>query len=96
PEGDWRNTYFVPENLIPTVEKVDALKKSVPAGMTLPEMALRFILSEPAVATTIPGMRKTTHVTSNMKTSDDGPLSPDLIRELRKHRWDRKPRPWSQ
>jgi aryl-alcohol dehydrogenase-like predicted oxidoreductase len=25
PEGDWRNTYFVPENLIPSVERADAL-----------------------------------------------------------------------
>ncbi len=24
PEGDWRNTYFVPENLIPSVERADA------------------------------------------------------------------------
>jgi len=96
PEGDWRNTYFVPENLIPTVERVEKLKKILPAGMTLPEMALRFILSEPTVSTTIPGMRKTSHVVSNLKTSDAGPLSHDLIKELKKHRWDRKPATWSQ
>ena len=28
PEGDWRNTYFVPENLIPSVERADAVKKT--------------------------------------------------------------------
>src|SRR5439155_1747282 len=44
PEGDWRNTYFVPENLIPSVERADKLKELVPEGMTLPEVALRFIL----------------------------------------------------
>ena len=58
PEGDWRNTYFVPENLVPSVERADALKPVAErAGMTLPEMALRFILSDPAVSTIIPGMR---------------------------------------
>jgi len=58
PEGDWRNTYFVPENLIASVEHADALKPLLPEGMTMPEMALRFILSNTDVSTTIPGMRK--------------------------------------
>ena len=47
PEGDWRNTYFVPENLKASVERADRLKPLVPAGMTMPDMALRFILAEP-------------------------------------------------
>ena len=58
PEGDWRNTYFVPQNLAASVERAEALAPLVPEGMTMPEMALRFILSHPRVATTIPGMRK--------------------------------------
>ena len=61
PEGDWRNTYFVSENLIASVEHADALKPLVPAGMTMPEMALRFILGESTVSTIIPGMRKPGH-----------------------------------
>jgi hypothetical protein len=44
----------VPENLTASVERADALKPLVPEGMTLPEMALRFILSNPAVGTIIP------------------------------------------
>ncbi len=96
PEGDWRNTYFVPENLFPSVENADALKPLVPKGMTMSEMALRFILGEPTVSTIIPGMRKPNHARTNMSTSDAGPLDPDLMKELEKHRWDRKPREWSQ
>ncbi|MFQ5857502.1 MAG: aldo/keto reductase [Anaerolineae bacterium] len=96
PEGDWRNTYFVPENLIPSVERADALKPLVPAGMTMAQMALRFILGNPTVSTIIPGMRKLHHVEDNMATSDEGPLPADLHRELRKHRWDREPTEWSQ
>jgi len=95
-KGDWRNTYFVPENLKASVERAEALKKLLPAGMTLPEMALRFILSEPAVSTIIPGMRKIKHVSSNIATSDAGPLDAGLLKELEKHRWDRKPTSWSQ
>jgi aryl-alcohol dehydrogenase-like predicted oxidoreductase len=96
PEGDWRNTYFVPENLKATVARVAALKRLLPAGMTLSEMALRFILSNPDVSTVIPGMRSTDHVEANVAASEAGPLSPELIAKLRRHRWDRMPTEWSQ
>ena len=96
PESDWRSTYFVPENLIPSVERADALKPLVPVGMTMPEMALRFILNDPTVSTIIPGMRKLAHVETNTAASDRGPLPENLHRELRKHRWVRRPQKWSQ
>ncbi len=95
PEGDWRNTYFVPENLIPSVERAEALRPLIPEGMTMPEMALRYILSHPAVSTIIPGMRKLKHVEANMAASDGQGLPPDLIEKLRAHRWDRVPTHWS-
>jgi aryl-alcohol dehydrogenase-like predicted oxidoreductase len=96
PEGDWRNGYFVPENLIPTVERADALKPLIPAGGTLPELALRFILSNPDVSTIIPGMRKPAHVRANLSASEAGPLDAGLLARLRPHRWDRRPTSWSQ
>ena len=96
PLGDWRNTYFVPENLVPSVERADALKPLVPEGMTMAEMALRFILNNPTVSTTIPGMRKLHHVEENLAASDKGPLSADLYAELQSHCWDRQPTDWSQ
>ncbi len=74
PEGDWRNTYFVPENLKSSLAHADALKPLIPAGMTLPEMAMRFILSNPDVSTVIPGMRKIKNVEANIASSDAGPL----------------------
>jgi aryl-alcohol dehydrogenase-like predicted oxidoreductase len=58
-------------------------------------MALRFILSHPAVSTTIAGMRKAEHVRQNIDTSDAGPLNKALLGELKKHRWDRTPQRWS-
>jgi aryl-alcohol dehydrogenase-like predicted oxidoreductase len=96
PEGDWRNTYFVPENLVPSVERADALKPLVPPGMTMPELALRFILANPDVSTVIPGMRKRAHIRANIAAGDAGPLDAGLLAELRAHRWDRQPTEWSQ
>jgi aryl-alcohol dehydrogenase-like predicted oxidoreductase len=96
PEGDWRNTYFVPENLHASVAHADALKPLVPEGMTMPEMALRFILSNPDVSTVIPGMRKLHHMHANITASDGQGLSADVLEQLRAHRWDRTPTGWSQ
>lgn len=97
PEGDWRNTYFVPANLIPSVERADRLKPiAAAAGLSMPEMALRFIFSNPTVSTVIPGMRKLKHVEANIAASEAGPLPPELLAELRKHRWVRYPTSWSQ
>ncbi|MBA3239697.1 MAG: aldo/keto reductase [Acidobacteria bacterium] len=97
PEGDWRNTYFVASNLIPSVERADALKPLVErADLSMPEAALRFILAHPAVSTIIPGMRKLSHVESNIAASDAGPLPQELLAELRAHRWERAPTDWSQ
>jgi aryl-alcohol dehydrogenase-like predicted oxidoreductase len=95
PKDDWRALYFGPENLGKTIERVERLKKILPEGMTLPEMALRFILSHPAVSTTIVGMRKAEHVQENVAASDAGPLDAALLAELKYHRWDRKPQRWS-
>lgn len=96
PADDWRSTYFVPENLHASVEHADALKPLLPAGITMPEMALRFILSNPQVGTVIPGMRKVNHAAANLKASDGQGLHPELLAELKKHRWDREPTAWSQ
>ncbi|HEY8919751.1 MAG TPA: aldo/keto reductase [Chitinophaga sp.] len=96
PIGDWRSSYFVPENLNSSVEHADALKPLIPAGMTMAEMALRFIVSNPDVATTIPGMRKIKNVESNMGASDGNGLPDKLLNQLKSHRWDREPTGWSQ
>ena len=102
PEGDWRNTYFAPENLIPSVERAEAIKKVLAdwnrehsTEITMSELALRFILSNADVTTIIPGMRKLSHVRSNIEASDAGPLTEDLLEKLREFRWVRKPAPWS-
>ena len=96
PADDWRSTYFVPENLTSSVDHANALKPIIPEGMDMPEMALRFILSNPDVGTIIPGMRKIKHVQSNISCSDGQGLPKAKIDELRNHRWERQPTEWSQ
>ena len=96
PDGDWRKTYFVPENLNASVDRAEALRPLVPKEMTMAELALRWILQNPDVATVIPGMRKIRNVEANIATSDGKALSSDLLAALKGHRWDRTPTRWSQ
>lgn len=95
PAGDWRAGYFNPENLRTTMDRVDRVREDLPQGMPLPEAAIRFILSEPAVSTIIVGMRKEEHVRGNLALSDAGGLAAPQLGTMRKHRWERKPAPWS-
>jgi aryl-alcohol dehydrogenase-like predicted oxidoreductase len=96
PKDDWRSTYFVPENLIPSVERADEIKALVPSRMSMAQMALRFILCNDDVHTIIPGMRKVRNVEANIATSDGKKLPEALRLELKDHRWDRTPTEWSQ
>src|SRR5689334_5993306 len=82
PDDDWRSHYFSAENLNESVDRAEALRPLIPDSSTMPEMALRFILSEPTVSTIIPGMRKLRNVESNVAASDAGPLSDELVKEL--------------
>ncbi len=96
PPNDWRATYFVPENLHSSVEHADALRPLIPPGMDMPEMALRFILSNNDVHTIIPGMRRLRNVEANMAAADGRHLPEPLLEQLKAHRWDRVPTEWSQ
>jgi aryl-alcohol dehydrogenase-like predicted oxidoreductase len=88
-KDDFRSFYFRGDRKREVLQHVDALRKDLagfegPEG-TLPEIALRFCLSHPAVSTVIPGMRRIRNVESNMRQSDRGPLSPDVLGILRRH-----------
>jgi aryl-alcohol dehydrogenase-like predicted oxidoreductase len=89
PAADWRNLYFTREKLAETLTRVDALRRDVPPGMTVPELALRFILASPDVSTIIPGMRRVRHVEANLGISDGRGLGADVVGRLRPHRWTR-------
>jgi aryl-alcohol dehydrogenase-like predicted oxidoreductase len=95
PDGDWRKGYFNSKNLSETMDRVDRLRHDLPPGTSLPDAAIRFILAHPVVSTLIAGMRKEEHVRCNLALSDAGGLDAALMDALQKHRWERKPAPWS-
>jgi aryl-alcohol dehydrogenase-like predicted oxidoreductase len=96
PKDDWRSTYFVKDNLTQSVDHADNLRPVLPTGMSMPELALKFILANDDVHTIIPGMRKVKNVVNNTATSDSRKLEASVLKELRHHRWDRTPTQWSQ
>jgi aryl-alcohol dehydrogenase-like predicted oxidoreductase len=90
PPSDWRNNYFRGERKREVFERVEKLKGLLGnEATTLPELALRFILSHPAVSTVIPGMRKPANVAANTAASDGRLLSEQLRSELKRHAWMR-------
>jgi aryl-alcohol dehydrogenase-like predicted oxidoreductase len=88
--GDFRSYYFRGDRKRQVVRRVAALQKDLAgAPGSLPEIALRFCLSHPAVSTVIPGMRTVRHVEINCALSDQGPLPAATLEVLKKHVWDK-------
>ncbi len=88
--GDFRSFYFRGDRKRQVEQRVAALRRDL-AGVEaeLPEVALRFCLSHPAVSTVIPGMRRVRHVEANLAVSDRGPLEEGLLAVLKKHAWEK-------
>jgi aryl-alcohol dehydrogenase-like predicted oxidoreductase len=90
-EGDdFRAYYFRGERKREVHERATAIASELGIDENnLAEAALRFILSEPAVSTVIPGMRSLRNVDRNVAASDAGALPPEHRERLRAHRWVR-------
>jgi len=88
PPGDFRDFYFRGDRKKQVAEHVDALRKDLD-GESVPDVALRFCLSHPAVSSVIPGMRTRRHVESNAALSDQGALPAGLLSTVKRHAWDR-------
>ncbi len=90
PDGDWRQGYFGGDRRREVWERVNAIAADLGAPVErLPEIALRFCLSHPAVSTVIAGMRSLRNVEANAAASELGPLSEHELAALRAHRWDK-------
>jgi aryl-alcohol dehydrogenase-like predicted oxidoreductase len=90
PEGDFRNVYFSGDRREQVWERVQKIAADTRTDIEhLPELALRFVLSHPAVSTVIPGMRSSRHVSANARVSDQGPLDAHRRSVLQRHRWVR-------
>lgn len=90
--GDFRESYFRGDRKRQVEERVEALKKDLAAAGVpgrLPEIAIRFCLSHPAVTTVIPGMRRVASVESSCRASAAGKLDERTLAILKRHAWDR-------
>ena len=65
------------------LEAVEELKKIKPAGMTMTQFALRWILMSDAVSCVIPGAKKTEQVEENCRAADAPRLPRKLMRQVR-------------
>jgi aryl-alcohol dehydrogenase-like predicted oxidoreductase len=88
--ADFRAEYFQGDRKKQVADRVAAIERDldIPAD-AMPEVALRFCISHPAVSSVIPGMRTRTNVDFNCSIPGKGPLPEKVIAILRKHAWER-------
>jgi aryl-alcohol dehydrogenase-like predicted oxidoreductase len=90
PDGDFRNHYFRGDRKQQVAERVQAILDELGIEREqLPEVALRYILSHPAVSTVIPGMRTVRNVERNAAVGDGNGLPDEQAAALKRHRWER-------
>ena len=90
PDGDFRNEYFKGERRREVGERVRAIADDLDTTVDeVPEIALRYILSEGAVSTVIPGMRSIRNVERNCAAGDGRGLPVEQVAKLKAHRWIR-------
>jgi aryl-alcohol dehydrogenase-like predicted oxidoreductase len=88
--GDFRDGYFRGDRKKQVAQHVEALQRDLDGVKgSLPEIALRFCLSNMAVSTVIPGMRTLRSVEANCAVPDLGPLPLDVLAILKQHAWDK-------
>jgi aryl-alcohol dehydrogenase-like predicted oxidoreductase len=66
-----------------SLQAVEELRSLVPAGMTMTQMALRWILMSPAVTCAIPGAKRPAQVEENVRAADQPPLSDETLSQIR-------------
>lgn len=90
PEGDFRNHYFRDNRKQEVFERVQNIASDLDITMDMmPEIALRYILSNPLVSTVIPGMRSVRHAEYNCRVGDGNGLTYSQLEKLAAHRWVR-------
>jgi aryl-alcohol dehydrogenase-like predicted oxidoreductase len=90
PPDDFRSKYFAGDRLERAVKRVERVRDEIKnTGMTLPQVALKFALSHPAVSTVIAGIRNVRQAEDDVAVSDLDDLPNDLLIRLRRHAWRR-------
>jgi len=89
-QEDFRNGYFGGERKQELQPRLRAIEEDLGISTAqLPETALRFALSHPAISTVIVGMRSVRNVERNAALADGRGLSDNQLHKLYAHRWDR-------
>jgi len=89
-EGDFRNDYFRGDRKREVYERVRAMAGALGVSEDeIASVALRYVLSHPAVSTVIPGMRSVRNVERNMAVGDGKGLPDEQVKLLKSYRWDR-------
>lgn len=82
-ENDYRKTW-PREKFLADLAKVEEIKTIVvDEARTLPQAALQFILTHPAVCSVVPGMMTPAQVDDGVATSDAAPLPDAVLQQLR-------------
>ncbi len=89
-KDDFRNNYFAGDRLARAVNRTHKIKAEIAGtGLTMPQVAIQFVLNHPAVSTVIPGIRNVAQAEANCAVSDLPPLSEAMILKLHRHAWNR-------
>ncbi|GCE23874.1 aldo/keto reductase [Dictyobacter kobayashii] len=87
---DFRNQYFQGTRKTDVYNRVRSMAADLGISTDeLAETALRYVLSNPAVSTIIPGMRSVRNAERNTAIGDGKGLPPEKVKKLKKYRWVR-------
>jgi aryl-alcohol dehydrogenase-like predicted oxidoreductase len=90
PDGDFRNEFFRGDRKAQVEQHVTALVEDLGIQPDqVADLALRYVLAQPAVSTVIAGMRSVRNVERNVATSDGIALPTGAVERLHAHRWER-------
>jgi aryl-alcohol dehydrogenase-like predicted oxidoreductase len=90
PVGDFRNNYFRGTRKVEVKLRIDSIMNDVKTEVnSMAEAALRYVISFDAVTSVIPGMRKEKNLLANIGSIKKGPLSAELLKELKTHKWNK-------
>ena len=88
PKDDFRSKYFEGDRMPRAVSRVEAIKGVIKeTGYSMPQAALKFVLSHPAVSTLITGIRNEDQAAQNIEVSDMTEMPDELINKLQEHTW---------
>jgi aryl-alcohol dehydrogenase-like predicted oxidoreductase len=89
-KDDFRRHYFAGDRLDRSVKRVERIRKAFgDSGYSLPQLALKFALSHPAVSTVIPGIRNREQALQNSEISSLPDPDEEVLMQLREHTWNR-------